>query len=491
MTTCSTRILMAATAAFSCLLGNAFANAAAEQNETRPNIVVILCDDLGYADVGFNGGAEVLTPHIDKLAAGGMVCQSAYVAHPFCGPSRMAFMTGRYPHCIGAPYNLPPSASNIEEYAEEGVDTNEPLISTTLQQAGYFTGAIGKWHMGFTEEYHPNRRGFVEFYGFLGGGHKYFPAQYQGVYERQLARGMKHFNEYITPLKHNGQQVKETEYLTDGLSREACNFVDKAVTIEKPFFLYLAYNAPHSPLEATEEDLARFEHIQDKKRRTYVAMVYAVDRGVGKLVDTLKKHNQFENTLIVFFSDNGGKLGLGADNTPLREGKGSTYEGGFRVPMAISYPNGLKAGQQYPHPITALDLYPTFARLAGASISDEKVLDGKDVWEDLVANRSARDGGMIYSVRHRLGFSDVGIRSDRWKATRVYNQRWRLFDIESDPGEKRDIRASNPAQLEKMVSEARQWSETHTQPLWFDNRKAAKSWQELNMPQYDKTFEMK
>ena len=262
---------------------------------SRPNIVLILCDDLGYADVGFNGAKDITTPHLDELAAQGTVFSSAYVCHPFCGPSRMGLLSGRYPHKFGAPFNLPPVGLNIEEYNKLGIPEGETLLSTTLQQAGYRTAAIGKWHLGITTPYHPNKRGFDDFYGFLGGGHMYFPERYGPIYDRQVKSGKTVFNEYIVPLEHNGRQVEETEYMTDALSREAVRFVKKASKKESPFFLYLAYNAPHTPLEAKEDDLARFSGISDEKRRTYAAMVYAVDRGVGRVISALRETKSLNN----------------------------------------------------------------------------------------------------------------------------------------------------------------------------------------------------
>ncbi len=457
----------------------------------RPNIVLILCDDLGYADVGFNGAKDIVTPELDALAAGGVIFRSAYVAHPFCGPSRMGMMTGRYPHAFGAPFNLPNASAAPEGGEPIGVSVDEPLISTVLQEAGYYTGAVGKWHMGHEQPFHPNRRGFDDFYGFLGGGHQYFPSHYRPIYERQKKSGKTVFNDYIAPLEHNGQHANEQEYITDGLSREAARFVREASGTGKPFFLYLAYNAPHSPLQATESDLQTFGAIKDEKRRTYAAMVYAVDRGVGRVVQSLRDCDEYENTLIVFLSDNGGKLGLGADNGPLREGKGSTHEGGFRVPMFFHFPAKLAAGQSYEYPITALDFYPTFAGLAGAEIPDGKQIDGRDVFQSVVEGRDAREGEFVFALRHRTGFSDVAARRGNWKVCRTYNAPWKLFDLQEDLGERNDLSAKHPERVREMVDAAQQWSRTHTQPLWFDSQGASDGWHDTQMPQYESTFSIK
>lgn len=456
-----------------------------------PNLIVILCDDLGYADLGFNGAKDITTPTLDTLAKNGTIFTSAYVPHPFCGPSRMGLMSGRYPHVFGAPFNLPNSGLGIEQYNRQGIPESETLISTVLRGAGYYTGAIGKWHMGTEPQFHPNTRGFDDFYGFLGGGHMYFPEKYGPIYERQSRAGKKSFNEYIVPLEHNGVEVKETDYMTDGLSREAVRFVKEAGMKKKPFFLYLAYNAPHTPLEAKEDDLAKFADIQDETRRTYAAMVYAVDRGVGNLVESLKATDTFDNTLIVFLSDNGGKIGAGSSNAPLSQGKGSICEGGYRVPMFFHWPAEVSAGQRFDHPVTALDFYPTFARLAGGDIPSNKKLDGRNIWDAFQAGQNPRENETIYALRHWNGFHNVGVRRNEWKASkRGPNSPWQLFNLDEDIGELTDLSAKHPKLVEQMVVEARKWSQSHTTPSWFDNLKAAQAWKDKGMPKYDATFKL-
>lgn len=461
----------------------------AEQSKTqRPNIVLIMCDDLGYSDVGFNGSNDIRTPSLDRLAEAGTICTSAYVVHPFCGPSRMGLMTGRYPHTFGAPFNLPETGDGKAEYYRQGIDTTQPLISKVLQQGGYYTGAVGKWHMGAAPQFHPNARGFDDFYGFLGGGHKYFPEDYRRRYEQQLKANVDRIWDYITPLEHNGKEVKETKYLTDALSHEAVRFVKQAAEREQPFFLYLAYNAPHTPLEAKQEDLEHYSDIRDEKRRIYAGMVHAVDRGVGELSDALDATGKMQNTLIVFLSDNGGQLRSGATNRPLKGGKGDTYEGGFRVPMFWHWPGEIAAGRRFDHPISALDFYPTFARLADAEIPAGKILDGVDVWEDFQAGKNPRSDSPLYALRHREGYSDVAIRQDQWKACRAYNGPWRLHNIHQDVAEQHDLSNQHPERLKRMVSGAAQWSKTHTPPKWFHALEAGANWRETGMPNFEQTF---
>ncbi|WP_158966527.1 sulfatase-like hydrolase/transferase [Paraglaciecola sp. L3A3] len=451
----------------------------------RPNILVILTDDMGYADVGFNGSKDIKTPNLDKLAGEGTVFKSAYNAHPFCGPSRAGIMTGRYPHKFGSQFNLPRSSRS----GGLGIPVEETYISKVLQKAGYFTGAIGKWHLGEEPEFHPNNRGFDEFYGFLNGGHDYFPEKFSASYQRQKKQGLDHaIFGYLRPLEHNGKEVEEKEYVTDGLSREAVNFIEKAGEDKnQPFFLYLAYNAPHSPMQAKEEDMAQFPNITDKKRKIYAGMVYAVDRGVKRIVDSLKATGQYDNTLIVFFSDNGGKPTLGANNAPLQGRKGDVLEGGYRTPMFFHWPNHIPAGKTFVHPTSSLDLYPTFANLAKAEIPKDKKLDGKDIFSSLQTGSSPRPGEMIYAVRHRLGFSEAAARRDNWKIIKR-GKTWQLFDVDKDPSETNDQAAKHPFMVREMVAEMEAWSWTNIQPKWFHIHQEGVQWREKAMPRYHETF---
>jgi arylsulfatase A-like enzyme len=458
----------------------------------RPNILVIMADDLGYADVSFNvvaqgGTPEIVTPQLDNLASNGTVFTSAYVVHPFCGPSRMGLFSGRYPHEYGGPFNLP--NFNGGEYTDQGIPVSETMISTVLQEAGYFTGIMGKWHMGQQPEHHPNVRGFDDFYGFLGGGHNYF-----GPYGNAT--------DYKSYPEHNGVDdttLTATNYITDVLSNYGVRFLNEAVEREQPFFLFMSYNAPHTPLEAKAEDVAMFPDITDYQRKTYAGMVYAMDRGVGALVDALKANGQFENTLIVFLSDNGGRTDQGARNTPLKGRKGDTVEGGFRVPFFMHWPNVIQAGATYDHPVSAIDFYPTFARLGKAELPAGKEIDGVDVWDAILAGESGRAGKPIFAMRHNPGYGttgehSVGIRQDQWKAVRWTSFgtpiTWKLFDIENDIHEDNDLSATYPMILSNLVLQAEVWSQSHIRPLWFDDTDQEQMWIDRGLPLYNQAFSL-
>lgn len=243
-------------------------------------------------------------------------------------------------------------------------------------------------------------------------------------------------------------------------------------------------------MQAKAEDMAQFPDIKDNKRKTYAGMVYAVDRGVERIVKSLKETGQYDNTLIVFFSDNGGKPNLGANNYPLRGRKGSVLEGGYRTPMFFHWPKKVPQGQTFTHPISTLDLYPTFASIAGAEIPKSKKLDGKNIIQDLIAGTNPRPGEMIYAVRHRNGYSEAAARRDNWKIVKT-GKEWQLFDVANDPSESKELSAKHPLIVREMVAEMEVWSWTNPQPLWFHIHEEGVMWREKAMPRYHETFNLK
>lgn len=476
----------------------------------RPNIVFILCDDLGYADVGF--GAKVVgeareispdTPNLDTLARNGMVCTNAYIPHPFCGPSRMGILTGRYPHHFGGSKNLPneatfrPSQEVRKKYGYEaanslGIPASEVTFAKVLNQAGYHTGQIGKWHCGLGDHSTPLAVGFDYQFGMLGGGHSYYS---DGWIPKEKAK-----NDYQFYLTRNEVAVapEPGKYLTDVLSQDAVQFIRQAPK-NKPFMLFLAYNAPHAPLQGKKEDLIhRFGG--DGKNESYTkeqithAMVYAVDRGVGDIVAALNEKEILKDTLIVFQSDNGGKEGEDenqADNGRLKGGKGDVYDGGVRTPMFIHYPKQIAAGSVYNHPVYPYDLFPTFARLGHATdkIPSGKKLSGVDLWDGLKANTNVHTKDTVFWVRHNGGANDVGMRLGNFKATRRNNGRWSLYDLESDLSESNDVLSSENVEiLDEMLRQGNRWKEDGVDPLWHDTDAGYLRWNEMKMPNYDKSF---
>ncbi|MCL7752656.1 sulfatase-like hydrolase/transferase [Polaribacter sp. Z022] len=451
-------------------------------NAQNPNIVFVLVDDLGYGDLGYTGAKDIPTPNIDQLANQGTKFTSAYAVHPFCGPSRMGLITGRYPHEFGAQFNLADNSS-----VTKGIPANQRMMSNMFQDAGYRTGLVGKWHLGSESQYHPNNRGFDDFYGFLYGGHRYFPAEYKAAYNGPNSWVYNH------PLEHNGTIVTDDdEYITDELSHQGVRFINESVAANKPFFLFMSYNAPHSPLEAKTEDMNVdvIKDIANLDRRKYAAMVYAVDRGMKEIVDALKAKNVYNNTLIIFMSDNGGSLKFAANNGPLSGQKGDTLEGGFRVPTFFHWPNNVPAGVNYDYPITALDFYPTFAHLAGATIQPNKDLDGLNIWNHVVAGTNARnDNEIIMSVRHDNASNRVGIRRGDWKAYRLNNnQDWKLYNLKNDIGETTNLSATNPTILSELKSAGAFIVKDFAEPLWFHSTNAESAWNNNNMPNFEATF---
>ena len=312
--------------------------AAAAPAGARPNILFIVADDMGYADVGFQGCRDIPTPNVDALAGSGVRFPSGYVSGPYCSPTRAGLLTGRYQTRFGHEFN--PGGGG------QGLPVTERTIADRLQAAGYVTGLVGKWHLGAEPAMRPPQRGFAEFYGFLGGAHSYTNA-------KGILRG--------------DAPVNELDYTTDAFGREAVAFIERHRT--QPWFLYLAFNAVHTPMEATDDRLAKFPDIADKKRRKYAAMLLAMDEAIGRVRQELVAAGLVENTLVFFLSDNGGPTMPGTTinasrNTPLRGSKRTTLEGGIRVPFVISWPGHLEPGV-YAQPVIQLDATATALAAAG------------------------------------------------------------------------------------------------------------------------------
>ena len=337
-------------------------------NKNSPNLIIILADDLGYADVGFNGCKDIPTPNIDAIANNGVKFTNGYVTYPVCGPSRAGLLTGRYQDRFGFTTN--PTIDPENEKA--GLPLEEEMISEALKKANYNSAIIGKWHMGTHPKFHPLKRGWDYFFGFLSGGHNYFPEKLtlNDYSEVKWAYGW-----YSTRIMENYNRIDINNYLTDELSDAAVRYIKKQSKLDQQFMVYLSYNAPHGPLQATEKYLDRFPNIIDKKRKTYAAMVSAMDDGIGRVLNTLKERNIEENTIVVFLSDNGGPIHKNASkNDPLRGKKGDLYEGGVRVPFAMQWKGNIKKGIIYKNPISSMDIMASICDLN--HVKTKNKLDG-------------------------------------------------------------------------------------------------------------------
>ena len=428
------------------------------QAQGRPNLIVIMADDLGYADVGFNGCKDIPTPNIDSIANNGVRFSNATATFSVCGPSRAGFITGRYEQRFGFIGN----PQHHEHDRNAGVPKSELNIAESLKQVGYTSGIIGKWHLGFhRDEHHPLKRGFDEFFGHLGGGSKYFPEDLT----IKDCYSAKKWQTYNTWMRRGNEPVKTTKYLTDEFSDEALRFVDRHK--DEPFFLYLAYNAPHTPLQATEKYLSRFPNIKDKKRKTYAAMVSAVDDGVGRLMQHLKEQNLEENTIVFFLSDNGGPESTNSSNNgPLRGEKGSIWEGGIRVPYAVQWKGVVPAGVTYDKAVTSLDIFATISGLTNSPVNKDKPLDGVNLIPFITGkNDDAPHSALymrMYSANRKM------MRSGDYKyVVPGKGKPAELYNLSKDIGETRNIASQHPEQVLTFEKKYQTWAKDLKDPIFI------------------------
>lgn len=415
----------------------------------KPNIIVIVGDDMGYADVGFQGCKDIPTPNLDSLAKAGTKLTNGYVSGPYCSPTRAGLLTGRYQTRFGHEFNGGAGP-------EIGLPLTETTLADRLKAAGYATGWVGKWHLGNADKFHPQKRGFDEAFGFLGGAHSYFPAKGKA-----------------DTILRDTKPVDETEYLTDAFGREAVAFVDKHKA--KPFFLYLAFNAVHTPMHATDARLKKFEDIKDNQRRTYAAMMFAMDEAVGALLAKLKTEKLEENTLVVFFSDNGGPTMQGTTingsvNAPLRGSKRTTLEGGVRVPFCVKWPAKIPAGKVYDNPVIQLDVLPTALAAAGVEAKADWKLDGVNLLPYLTVESKAMPHDTLY---WRFG-QQMAIRKGDWKLVKYDataeggkgTTAARLYNLADDIGEKTDLAGKQPDKVKELQAAWDEWNKGNVAPLW-------------------------
>lgn len=408
----------------------------------RPNVLVILADDLGYADVGFQGCRDVPTPHIDALAKHGVRFTNGYVSAPVCSPMRAGFITGRYQQRFGHEFNPGPPGRVAAGY---GVPLDQPMLPALMKSNGYATGIVGKWHLGVEEKFHPLLRGFDEFFGFLYGAHSYLDAR----------------ADPINPIMRGHEIIEEETYLTDAFSREAAAFIERHR--ERPFFLFLSYNAVHTPMEATPRYLDRFPDVRPPRRRSYAAMLSAMDDGIGVVLDALRTHGLERDTLVVFLSDNGGPPGANASrNDPLREGKGTVYEGGIRVPFVMRWKGRLPEGAVYDYPVISLDILPTALAAAGGRAPEGVSFDGVNLLPYVTGERESRPHETLY---WRMGERKAIRHGDR-KLVRMREGPWELYDLAADISESNNLAPGHEELVASLAERYAAWEAELAEPRW-------------------------
>jgi len=403
--------------------------------DARPNVLVILADDLGWGELGCQGNTEIPTPNIDSIAKNGIRFTSGYVSGPYCSPTRAGLMSGRYQQRFGHEFNPGPTAP-------DNFGIKQTTIANRLKEAGYATGMFGKWHLGDGDS-HPLKRGFDEYYGFLGGAHTYLET---GKGRAAILRG--------------DQPTEKTEYTTLDFGREAEKFIDKHH--QKPWFVYLPFNAVHSPMEAPQKYLDRFEKIADKKRRTMAAMLSAMDDAIGGVLGKLREHKLEENTLIVFFTDNGGPTPNNAStNGPLNGFKSSVWEGGVRVPFLMQWKAKLPAGKVDDRPVIQLDIQPTALAVAGVAIKSEWKFDGVNLLPYLTGEKQDSPHDALF---WRFGHQRA-VRSGDWKMTDI-GEGAKLFNLAKDIGEKSDLASTEADKLKQLEAAYAEWNNSNIEPAW-------------------------
>jgi arylsulfatase B len=452
LATCMATMTLLSTVGFA----NAQANkAAAGKTASKPNIVHVVADDLGWRDVGFNGATDIKTPNLDKLAAEGVKFTQFYV-QSMCTPTRAALMTGRYPFRYGLQTAVIPSVSTY------GLDTTEWLLPQCLKEAGYNTAIIGKWHLGHADKkYWPKQRGFDYQYGAMIGELDYFTHEEHGVLD----------------WYRDNKPVREKGYTTQLIGDDAVKYI-KAQDPNKPFYLYLTFNAPHTPYQAPKEYTERYANIPDPTRQIYAGMVTCLDDAIGRVVAALDKKGLRDNTLILFHSDNGGtrnamfagvmadmsKIKIPCDNGPYRDGKGTLYEGATRVCAFANWPGQIKPGT-VAELIHAVDIYPTFAALAGASTTKSKPLDGMNVWDTIAEGKSSPRTEIIYNVEPFRGAVRQGDWKLVWRTLLPFNVE--LFNLTQDSSEKNNLAAQYPDKVAALQQRLDELAKQSEKPLFL------------------------
>lgn len=429
---------------------------------SKPNVLVILGDDLGWGELGCQGFTqEIPTPNIDGIAKNGIRFTSGYVSGPYCSPTRAGFMTGRYQQRFGHEFNPGPAEAAVSNF---GLPLTETTIGDRLKAAGYTTAWVGKSHLGYKPEFHPLKRGFDFFMGFPGGAHDYFDAT----------------GDKANPILRGTEPVSELEYTTDAFAREATSFIERSK--DKPWFVYLAFNAVHSPMQATEKYLSRFPDIKNPKRKAFAGMLSAMDDGVGQVMGKIRELGQEENTLVIFFSDNGGPTPQTTSaNGSLRGFKSQTWEGGVRVPFMMQWKGRIPAGQVNDNPVIQLDIHPTALAAAGVDTDPAWKLDGVNLLPFVTGENKTAPHDTLY---WRFG-EQMALRQGDWKIVKARDMEGEalgkpgvegaaLYNLKDDIGEKNNLAATQPERFKTLTEAWNAWNGTLAEPKWKSATRSGK-----------------
>jgi arylsulfatase A-like enzyme len=459
-----------------------------------PNVVLIIADDLGYNDLTFGGGGvangAVPTRNIDGIARAGVEYTRGYAGNATCAPSRAAILTGRYPTRFGFEFTpapkqfmclvawmrrderIPPlyfeeREDAVPPVAEQGVPPSEITIAELLRERGYRTLGLGKWHLGESPQFHPNQQGFDEYLGFASGASLFLPEDDESAVNAK--QGFDPIDEFLWAnlvfgvRKDGGARFAPDAYMTDYLAREAARAI--SANRQRPFFLYLAFNAPHTPLQALRSDYDALPQIADHRLRVYAAMIRALDRGVGEVLEALRAHGLEENTLVIFTSDNGGAdyVGLPDLNKPYRGWKMTFFEGGIRTPFFAKWPARLPAGARFHTPAAHVDIFATAAGAAGAPLPSDRAIDGVDLVKLARGEAQGRPHGAIFwrSGHYRT------ILADDWKLqlSERPKKTW-LFDLAADPTERNDLAGARPDKVAELAAILAEHESQMVLPAW-------------------------
>ena len=435
---------------------------AGKGNVSKPNVIVIVADDLGYCDTELYGCDTIPTPNLRRISDGGVTFTNGYVTNPVCSPSRAGLLTGCYQQRFGFEFNTGPRTRDWRQ--QLGIPVGETTLADAMGQAGYTTGMVGKWHLGTRPQFHPVNRGFDEFFGFTAGANDYVDPTRSDVREitgRGAGRKRKRWEGRVgRPIMRGTAVVEEGDYLTDAFSREAVSFIRQHRN--DPFFLYVPYNAPHTPLQTTLKYYDRFPHIKEEQKRIYAAMVSAMDDGIGRILDALEANGVEENTMVFFISDNGCALYTQAcSNDPLRFGKLTQFEGGVRVPFCVKWPGHIPGGKIEDRPVSSLDIFATALAAAGGKMPTDRPRDGVDLIPYLNGATSGRPHEALF---WRNG-PNWAVRKGDWKLFAAGEHYW-LYDLSDDIAERENMVKKRPELVKEIIGLHDQWNRQMIDPIW-------------------------